>query len=62
MSQTASQDRQYMPREVGRVQLMQGRVISLFSVFMIRNRVSLLSLVRGSLLLSSIVRKLSKCR
>lgn len=62
MSQTASHDRQYMPRELGRVQLMQGRVCSFVSVFMIRNRVSLVSLARGSLWLSSSVRKLSKCR
>ena len=62
MSQTASHDRQNMPRELGRVQLMQGRVCSFVSVFMIRNRVSLVSLARGSLWLSSSVRKLSRCR
>ena len=35
MSQTASHDRQNMPREVGRVQLMQGRVCSFICVFML---------------------------
>ena len=62
MSQTASHDRQNMPRELGRVQLMQGRVCSFVCVFMIRNKVSLVSLARDSLWLSSSVRKPSICR